>query len=331
MNTCSIYYICFDKQHTIELNIYIYIHFNTQCALFPIIISQIRDQHSGELLLYHADDPVPSAPEMTRITGRSLTDELHIDSSYRLAIFRRLKTPLSPQKTALIQDFVALNNGAVFLEQNHPSSVLMASSSSTTQAFEHLECSDFVMMMLHLVGLVEPTQNPFEYVASDSKGRLLATPVSIKLKSNTSTTNSTINSTITLPSRNTTSTTNSTDAAQAEQQQPSSFPAGSGQTPRLSTFNNERHVIDGSVSISVAANEKNTRNMKEGFGSNDSSTGPATSPTSVVAHSRPLKLRLNEATMMATTMNQDTTTHKSAPTTPKNIQYTRQWAAAISG
>ena len=119
---------------------------------------------------------------MTKITGRPLGEELY-SSNYRLAIVRRLRKPLSPEKTALVRDFVALNDGAIIPEQQRPSSVLMASASSTTQAFEHLDCSDFVMMMLHLVGLVEPTQNPFEYVAADSRGRLLSSPVAIKVKS----------------------------------------------------------------------------------------------------------------------------------------------------
>lgn len=292
-------------------------------TLIPIIISQVRDRLSSELLFYHADDPVPSAPEMTRITGRSLTEELHTNSTYRLAIVRRLKTPLSPQKAALIQDFVALNNGAIIPEQQRPSCVLMASSSPTTQAFEHLDCSDFVMMMLHLVGLVEPTQNPFEYVASDSRGRLLAAPITIKLKSNsTTTTTSTINSTT---GNSTTISTTIFTSAQTEQQQQAyghqpAVSACSDCTSRFSILN--ASMIDGNFSLSPATNG-NTRKITGGDYSNDDSS---TSPTSVVAHSHRLKSSLDETSNIK---SQDT--HRSAPTTPTKTQYTHHRAATVPG
>jgi len=290
-------------------------------------------------VLYHADNPVPAAPEMTRITGRSLDEELFTNPSYRLAIFRRLKAPLSPQKIALIHNFIDLNNGAVILEQRHPSSVLMASS---TKAFEHLECSDFVMMMLHLVGLVEPTQNPFEYVTSNPRGRLLAAPVAIKLKSNsaatrtprtinsTTTINSTatVNSTTTRPPSTITATTIPTTSAQAEPQQTShgqqSPPsAGSDHTTQLPVLDARLH--DGSFSLPTATHKNESINTGDGYSGHDSSTRLETNPTSVVAHIQPLKLNLSETSAM-----KSQGTHRSAaPTTPKNTQDTRHWAANV--
>ncbi len=240
-------------------------------------------------MLYHADDPLPSAPGMTRITGVSLTEELQNNSTYRLAIVRRLRTPLSPQKVALIEDFVALNNGAVIPEQQRPSSVLMASSTSTTQAFEYLDCSDFVMMMLHLVGLVEPTQNPFEYVASDSRGRLLAPPVAIKLKSSTSTTANSTNSST--PSTST-ATTTTTATCRSDNSQ-------------FSALNTR--TMDATVLLASTTSNKNQ--SKIFVHGERTSTDSSTSPTSVVAHShqRSLKSSLD-----------GTESTKSAPTTPKN-------------
>jgi hypothetical protein len=254
--------------------------------------NSIHSNGDGNLLLYHSDTPVPSAPGMTRITGRSLTEELGTNSSYRLAIVRRLKTPLSAQKTALIEEFVALNNGAIIPEQQRPSSVLMASSSSSpTQAFEHLECSDFVMMMLHLVGLVEPTSNPFEYVASDSRGRLLTAPITIKFKSSLGSANSgSLSGGI---SSGITTTTSYNSSCSLEHKQ-------------LSTSSSSN--LNKRISLSSASSKISNEDLVK-----DSSIPPLNSPTSVVAHShRSSRELLNESSPLEQTLN----AIHSAPATP---------------
>jgi hypothetical protein len=230
---------------------------------------QVRDQTSGEVLLYHSDDCMPSVPGTTQVIGRSLTEELN--SNYRLAIVRRLRTPLSPQKVALVHDFVALNNGSIIPEQCRPSSILMASSSSPTQSFERLDCSEFVTMMLHLVGLVEPTQNPFEYVSTDSKGRLLAPPISIKLKSPSSSSNAT--TTTTTSTANTISATTTTTGTTTSSTQSEQHHVYNRQFSELSLDNLQ-------ILVSTSKNDAN------GDHSYDSSTSLATSPTSVVVHSQ---------------------------------------------
>ena len=136
----------------------------------------------GGLALVHADES--AGPGMARIAYTSLSEELD-SGQYRLAIMRRLRKRLSPQKVTLVREFVNLNVGNIIEEDNSPSSVLMASTAPTsTTAFERLSCSAFVAMMLHLVGLADPTNNPHEFVAPDRKGRLAGPPCSLRLRHN---------------------------------------------------------------------------------------------------------------------------------------------------
>lgn len=125
-----------------------------------------------------------AGPGLARIAYTSLPEEFE-SGHYRLAIIRRLRKRLTPQQVTLIREFVTLNAGKVIEEDPSPSSVLMASTApASTTAFERLSCSDFVAMMLHLVGLVEPTKNPHEFVATHRKGRLAGPPCSVKLRHN---------------------------------------------------------------------------------------------------------------------------------------------------
>lgn len=134
------------------------------------------------LALVHADEN--AGPGMARIVYASLAEEFECGQN-RLAIIRRLRKRLTPQQVTLVREFVTLNAGKVIEEDPSPSSVLMASTApATTTAFERLSCSDFVAMMLHLVGLVEPTNNPKEFVATHRKGRLAGPPCSVKLRHN---------------------------------------------------------------------------------------------------------------------------------------------------
>ena len=132
------------------------------------------------LMLYHSDECV--GPGFSKVAAVNLADELQ-HGNYRLAVVRRLRKRLTAEQTALVLEFTALNVGNIITEDQVPSSVLMASTGATPgAAFERFSCSEFVAMMLHLAGLVEPTDSPHEFVARDRKGRLVGPACLIKLR-----------------------------------------------------------------------------------------------------------------------------------------------------
>ena len=75
-------------------------------------------------------------------------------------------------------------------------------SGPTAAAFERLSLSQFVAMMLAVVGVADSTNVPGEYAAADRKGRALCAPILLKMKNLSSST--TITSTTTSTSTTTT-------------------------------------------------------------------------------------------------------------------------------
>lgn len=144
---------------------------------------QIREDPGLEgLYLVYADES--AGPGMAKVTCSPFIHVLK-SGDYKLAIIRRLRKPLSPEKIALVREFVALNTGTIIQDDPDPITVLMASTSATVSAIgaEQFACTDFVAVMLRLVGLVEPTSNPHQYVATHKKGRLAGPPFPLKLRS----------------------------------------------------------------------------------------------------------------------------------------------------
>jgi len=143
---------------------------------------QVREgEGPTDLALYHADSRLPSGLDPhCQVVRTSLAEEL-ASGRYTTAVVRRLYKPLSPTKGALVKEFAALNAGKV-APIEPACSVLMANASGhATTAYERLACSEFVAMMLHLVGLVEPTDIPGEFMAIAPKGRVCGPPLGIKL------------------------------------------------------------------------------------------------------------------------------------------------------
>lgn len=138
-------------------------------------------------MVYHTDEPCSNdvsdsspARVRTKVKGENLASELS-SGRYRLAVVRCLHRRLTDDQVALVKEFVALNEGKTFDDDPQPSSILMASSSSGSTAFERLCCSEFVAMMLHLVGAVAPTDIPFEYAATHAKGKLIRSTMVLQL------------------------------------------------------------------------------------------------------------------------------------------------------
>jgi hypothetical protein len=145
----------------------------------PVILLQVRNGPGDDgLMVYHTDEPcnygdaTNSSSARTKVKGEHLAAELS-SGRYRLAVVRCLHRRLSDDQIALVKEYVALNEGKTFEDDSHPSSILMASPSSGSTAFERLCCSEFVAMMLHLIGAVAPTDIPFEYAATHPKGKLI--------------------------------------------------------------------------------------------------------------------------------------------------------------
>ena len=169
--------------------------------LSPKIFRQVREG-PGEFLFYHSDDYTVK-PGLARISCSSLADELR-NGKHRLAIARRLSKPLTPQKQSLVEEFATLNIGKIFADDAPPVSLIMAArcqtSGPTAAAFDRLSLSQFVAMMLAVVGVAVSTNVPGEYAAADRKGRALGAPILLKMKnlsSSTSITSSTTTSTTT--------------------------------------------------------------------------------------------------------------------------------------
>jgi len=140
-----------------------------------------EDSSPGGLILYHADKKT-SDGTCRQVVGIPLEDAL-LSGHYSKAIVRRLHRPLSPSKVTLVQEFAHLNVGRVSPAES-PASVLMANTSSTTSvatAYERMGCSEFVAMMLHLIGVVEPTDIQREFLAITPKGRVFGPPHPLRL------------------------------------------------------------------------------------------------------------------------------------------------------
>lgn len=135
--------------------------------------------------MYHADSP-SEVPGTVAITSASFQSEL-ASGQHRAVVIRCLHKRLDAQQIELVNEFAALNVGKIVPVDQHPASILMANlNRATTTAYERLSCSEFVAMMLHLVGLVAPTGIRSEYAATHRKGRVVGPTLAIRLLHRTS-------------------------------------------------------------------------------------------------------------------------------------------------
>ena len=161
-------------------------------------IEQVRNAPGLEgLTLFHSDDTT-GGPEHNRIVSIPLAEELSFrgvgggagvgaagGGATRLAFVRRLRTRLTPTQESLVKEFALLNVNNVIEGDASPRILLMASPHATpaSSAFERFSVSEFVVMMLFVVGLVEQASSPQQsfIAAADKKGRLFGPPIPIKV------------------------------------------------------------------------------------------------------------------------------------------------------
>lgn len=88
---------------------------------------------------------------------------------------RQLRVKLTPDQRDLLNEYTQLNIGKRSVTTM--AAVQMTGSSVIPRGDERLLCSEFVALMLHLLGLAEPDMPAsFTYIATASNGQLLFPP-----------------------------------------------------------------------------------------------------------------------------------------------------------
>ncbi|KAK2076554.1 hypothetical protein QBZ16_005314 [Prototheca wickerhamii] len=121
-----------------------------------------RGSSTSSILFCHAD--YISGPE-----GR-----------FTQAVVRQLRVRLSPDQRDLLHEYVQLNLGKRSVTTT--ASVQMTGGLVVPRGDERLRCSEFVALMLHLLGLAEPDMPAsFTYLATAGAGQLLHPPRDVEL------------------------------------------------------------------------------------------------------------------------------------------------------
>ena len=93
---------------------------------------------------------------------------------------RQLRVRLSPDQRDLLHEYVQLNLGKRSVTTT--ASVQMTGGLVVPRGDERLRCSEFVALMLHLLGLAEPDMPAsFTYLATAGAGQLLHPPRDVEL------------------------------------------------------------------------------------------------------------------------------------------------------
>lgn len=93
---------------------------------------------------------------------------------------RQLRVKLTPDQRDLLNEYVQLNLGKRSVTTT--ASVQMTGGLVSPRGDERLRCSEFVALMLHLLGLAEPDMPAsFTYLATAGSGQLLHPPRDVEM------------------------------------------------------------------------------------------------------------------------------------------------------
>ena len=134
------------------------------CVMYFLIHSIKKRFHIISLTSAHLPSLLPPSPP-----GR-----------FTQAVVRQLRVRLSPDQRDLLHEYVQLNLGKRSVTTT--ASVQMTGGLVVPRGDERLRCSEFVALMLHLLGLAEPDMPAsFTYLATAGAGQLLHPPRDVEL------------------------------------------------------------------------------------------------------------------------------------------------------
>lgn len=134
-----------------------------------------RGSGAAGVLFCHAD--LVSGPDGVRRVAAEPLAELLASGHFTQAVARQLRVTLTPDQRDLLSEFVSLNLGKRSVTTT-ASVCMTAGSPLIPRGTERLLCSEFVALMLHLLGLAEPDMPAsFTYIATAASGQLLHPPV----------------------------------------------------------------------------------------------------------------------------------------------------------